>query len=210
MQMIIVSMSFTALSLIPFTMHAQTNKGKKINKTGSENLYIDVHQLEPGKVKYEDVANAHAKDLAIEKKYGVSFIKYWVDENKGLIYCLSSAPDSESIRKTHAEAHGLLPQYIYKVTDGIPSAVTSESNYFLDVHYLGAGNVTAKDVAGAHEKDLAVEKKFGVNFINYWVDEKNGMVLCLSQAKDSNDVIQTHKEAHGLLPAYVLKVKEGE
>jgi hypothetical protein len=36
------------------------------------------------------------------------------------------------------------------------------------------------------------------------------MVLCLSQAKDSNDVIQTHKEAHGLLPAYVLKVKEGE
>jgi len=208
--MIIVSMSFTALSLIPFTMHAQTNKGKKINKTGSENLYIDVHQLEPGKVKYEDVANAHAKDLAIEKKYGVSFIKYWVDENKGLIYCLSSAPDSESIRKTHAEAHGLLPQYIYKVTDGIPSAVTGESNYFLDVHYLGAGNVTAKDVAGAHEKDLAVEKKFGVNFINYWVDEKNGMVLCLSQAKDSNDVIQTHKEAHGLLPAYVLKVKEGE
>jgi len=148
--------------------------------------------------------------LAIEKKYGVNFIKYWVDENKGLIYCLSSAPDSESIRKTHAEAHGLLPQYIYKVTDGIPSAVTSESNYFLDVHYLGAGNVTAKDVAGAHEKDLAVEKKFGVNFINYWVDEKNGMVLCLSQAKDSNDVIQTHKEAHGLLPAYVLKVKEGE
>jgi len=210
MKMIIVSMSFTALSLIPFTMHAQTNKGKKINKTGSENLYIDVHQLEPGKVKYEDVANAHAKDLAIEKKYGVSFIKYWVDENKGLIYCLSSAPDSESIRKTHAEAHGLLPQYIYKVTDGIPSAVTSESNYFLDVHYLGAGNVTAKDVAGAHEKDLAVEKKFGVNFINYWVAEKNGMVLCLSQAKDSNDVIQTHKEAHGLLPAYVLKVKEGE
>jgi phenolic acid decarboxylase len=210
MKMIIVSMSFTALSLIPFTMHAQTNKGKTINKTGSENLYIDVHQLEPGKVKYEDVAKAHAKDLAVEKKYGVNFINYWVDENKGLIYCLSSAPDSESIRKTHAEAHGLLPQYIYKVTDGIPSAVTGESNYFLDVHYLGAGNVTAKDVAGAHEKDLAVEKKYGVNFINYWVDEKNGMVMCLSQAKDSNDVIQTHKEAHGLLPSYVLKVKEGE
>ena len=80
MKMIIVSMSFTALSLIPFTMHAQTNKGKKINKTGSENLYIDVHQLEPGKVKYEDVAKAHAKDLAVEKKYGVNFINYWVDE----------------------------------------------------------------------------------------------------------------------------------
>ena len=208
--MIIVSLTFTALAFIPFNIMAQTSKGKTISKTKNENLYIDVHQLEPGKVKYEDVAKAHAKDLAIEKKYGVNFIKYWVDEEKGLVYCLSSAPDSESIRKTHAEAHGLLPQYIYKVTGGIPSTATGEKNYFLDVHYLGAGNVTVKDVAGAHEKDLAVEKKYDVNFINYWVDEKNGVVMCLSQAKDSNAVIQTHKEAHGLLPAYVLKVKEGE
>ena len=210
MKMIIVSLTFSALAFIPFNMMAQTSKGKTISKTRNENLYIDVHQLEPGKVKYDDVAQAHAKDLAVEKKYGVRFINYWVDEDKGLIYCLSSAPDSESIRRTHAEAHGLLPQYIYKVTDGIPSTATNEKNYFLDVHYFGAGNVTAKDVAGAHQKDLAVEKKYGVNFINYWVDEKNGMVMCLSQAKDSNAVIQTHKEAHGLLPAYVLKVKEGE
>ena len=43
-----------------------------------------ISQLKPGKVKYEDVANAHAKDLAVEKKYGVDFIKYWVDEDKGL------------------------------------------------------------------------------------------------------------------------------
>jgi Nickel responsive protein SCO4226-like len=210
MKMIIVSLTLSALAFIPFNMMAQTSKGKTISKTKDENLYIDVHQLEPGKVKYEDVAKAHAKDLATEKKYGVRFIKYWVDEDKGLIYCLSSAPDSESIRKTHAEAHGLLPRYIYKVTDGSPSTATGEKNYFLDVHYLGAGNVTAKDVAGAHEKDLATEKKYGVNFINYWVDEKNGVVMCLSQAKDSNAVIQTHKEAHGLLPAYVLKVKGGE
>ena len=173
-------------------------------------LYIDVHQLQPGKVKYEDVAKAHAKDLATEKKYGVHFIKYWVNEEKGLVYCLSSSGDSESIRKTHAEAHGLLPEYIYKVTDGTASNLINQSNFFLDVHYLGAGKVTAKDVAGAHAKDLAVEKKYGVNFINYWVDEKNGVVMCLSQAKDSTAVINTHKEAHGLIPAYVLPVKQGE
>ena len=33
--------------------------------------------------------------------------------------------------------------------------------------------------------------------------------MCLAQAKDSNALIQTHKEAHGLLPARVSKVKEG-
>ena len=81
---------------------------------------------------------------------------------------------------------------------------------FLDVHNLGAGNVTVAAVAEAHKKDLAAEKKYGVNFINYWVDEKTGTIFCLSEAPDSNAIISTHKEAHGLLPAYVLKVKQGE
>ena len=36
----------------------------------------------------------------------------------GLIYCLSSAPDSAAIRETHAEAHGLLPAYTFEVTEG--------------------------------------------------------------------------------------------
>lgn len=174
------------------------------------NLYIDVHQLEPGKVKFANVAQAHAKDLATEKKYGVHFIKYWVNEEKGLVYCLSSAPDTASIRKTHAEAHGLLPAYIYQVSDGTAATATAGKDFFLDVHNLGAGNVTAKDVAGAHAKDLAVEDKYGVKFINYWVDEKAGVVMCLSQASDSADIINTHREAHGLLPAYVVKVKQGQ
>ncbi|MBI1341488.1 MAG: DUF4242 domain-containing protein [Terrimonas sp.] len=81
---------------------------------------------------------------------------------------------------------------------------------FLDVHELGANNVTAKAVAEAHKKDLATEKKYGVNFINYWVDEKKGKVFCLSQAADSAHVINTHREAHGLLPAYILPVKQGQ
>src|SRR4051812_21438950 len=90
------------LSITSFTLAAQT--GKK--DTATKHLFIDVHRLEPGKVKYEDVAKAHAKDLATETKYGVHFLKYWVDEDKGLVYCLSSASDTSAIRKTHAEAHG--------------------------------------------------------------------------------------------------------
>ena len=65
-----------------------------IHTDSSKHLFIDVHQLEPGKIKFEDVAKAHAKDLAVEKKYGVDFINYWVDENKGLVYCLSSSSDT--------------------------------------------------------------------------------------------------------------------
>jgi len=37
-------------------------------------------------------------------------------------------------------------------------------------------------------------------------DEKEGVVMCLSQAKDSASVINTHKEAHGLIPAMYWKL----
>lgn len=188
----------TALVAIAFSGKAQ------------DQLYIDVHHLGPGKVTAEAVAKAHAKDLAVEGKYGVHFLKYWVDEAGGDVYCLSSAPDSASIRKTHGEAHGLLPDQIYLVKSGVTSPANGGKNYYLDVHELGAGKVTAKAVAGAHEKDLAVEGKYGVNFIDYWVDEKAGVVICLSQASDSTDVINTHREAHGLLPAYIVQVKQGQ
>jgi hypothetical protein len=172
--------------------------------------YIDVHNLEPGKVSFADVAAAHQKDLATEGKYGVSFIKYWVDEQKGKVYCLSKAANEEAIINTHKEAHGLIPASVYKVTDGPEAVIKGNEPMFLDVHQLTPGSVTAKDVAAAHEKDLAAEKKYGVNFINYWVDEKNGVIMCLSEAPDSGAVKQTHKEAHGLLPAFVLEVKQGQ
>ena len=211
MKILFAPLTFIAFSMLPVFATAQTNSGKVSGENvNGKNLFLDVHQLTPGKVKYEDVAAAHIKDLAAEKKHGVHFIKYWVNEEKGLVYCLASANDSAAVTETHAEAHGLLPDRVYKVSDGTAAALTKSQNFFLDVHYLGAGNVTAKDVAGAHLKDLATQKKYGVNFVNYWVDEKQGMVMCLSQAKDSTSVINTHKEAHGLLPAYIVKVKPGE
>lgn len=211
MKSILLLLTFASLIVIPLNIKAQTTSvTTSANKTTAKNMFIDVHHLQPGKISYEDVAAAHAKDIAVEKKYGVQFIKYWVDTAKGMVYCLSSAPDSASISKTHGEAHGLLPDQVYKVSVGTEAAMNGDKNLFLDVHELGAGKVTVSDVAAAHQKDIAVQKKYGVNFINYWVDEKSGTVMCLSQAKDSNAVIKTHAAAHGLLPAYVLKVKQGE
>ena len=207
------------LFLIPFIAFAIAckNNEKKTDATASvENTskeqpyFIDVHDLEPGKVTFADVEGAHKKDLATQEKYGVNFLKYWVDEDKGKVYCLSQAKNSKAVESTHKEAHGLLPSQVYEVSDGPEAAVKGGKQFFIDVHEMGAGKVTAKDVAGAHDKDLAVQDKHGVNFINYWVDEKKGVIMCLSEAADSNAVKSAHKEAHGLLPAYVLKVKQGE
>jgi hypothetical protein len=203
--------AFIAIISLSFSAFAQSNtmQGKDSSST-SKNLYMDIHHFAPGKMKYDDVAKAHAKDVAVEQKYGVHFIKYWVDEAGGNVYCLSSAADTLSIRKAYTKAHGRLPDQIYLVKSGQESSINTGKNFFLDVHNLGPGKVTAKDVAGAHLKDLAVEQKYGVNFINYWVNEKRGIVVCLSQAPDSIAIINTHKEAHGLIPDSIMRVKQGE
>lgn len=195
-----------------FLLSAHTNAQSKTADSAQlkKNLYLDVHYLPAGGVKFKNVAAAHQKDLLVQGLFGVNFLKYWVDEKSAVVYCLSTAPDAASIRETHRKAHGLLPAEIMPVTDGIAAAQKKGKKYFIDVHALGAGKVTAKDVAAAHVKDLAVQKKYGVNFINYWVNEKDGVVVCLSQAANPSAVINTHRHAHGLLPDKIMPVKQGE
>ncbi len=44
-------------------------------------LYMDIHEL--SEVTAEDVAKAHAKDMEVQRKYGVEYSKYWVNEKAG-------------------------------------------------------------------------------------------------------------------------------
>jgi hypothetical protein len=175
-----------------------------------KNMYIDVYHFGSGSVTSQAMATSYLRDQAMGKKYGVHFLKYWMDRTGGNVYFLSVATDSQSVLKTHAEAHGKMPDEIFHVTDGLASPLNNGKTFFIDVHELGAGKVTAEAVVGVHQKDLAVEKKYGVNLINYWVDEKKGVVMCLSQAADSADVLKTHREAHGLMPAYIVRVDPGQ
>jgi hypothetical protein len=176
----------------------------------SGRYFMDVHKLEPGSVTYADVAGAHELDLKTQGVHGVSFINYWVDEKAGLVYCLSRADESADVHATHEEAHGLIPDGIYEVIAGEQANYKGNGTLFLDIHDLGPGNVTAADVEAAHQKDLKAEGAYKVNFINYWVDETQGKVFCLSEAPNREAVIATHKAAHGLIPQEILTVKQGE
>ena len=57
-------------------------------------------------------------DLETQAKYGVSYLRYWVDEAAGKIFCLVEAPDAEAANTVHREAHGLVADEIYAVTEG--------------------------------------------------------------------------------------------
>jgi hypothetical protein len=173
-------------------------------------LFLDVHELGSGKVTAKDVAAAHQKDLATQAKYGVDYKAYWVDEKLGKIFCLAEAPSAEAAAAVHKEAHGLTANAVMEVAaDNASWTPTPGKHLYMDVHHLGAGKVTAKDVAAAHKKDLAVQAKHGVNFLNYWVDETSGTIMCLAEAPDAQAAIAVHQEAHGLLPDTIEEVSEG-
>lgn len=80
---------------------------------------------------------------------------------------------------------------------------------FMDVHEKLPEGATAQDVAGAHEADLTVQNEYGVKYLRYWVDEKNGKVFCLAEAPDADAAVAVHREAHGLLADHIYEVVEG-
>jgi len=173
-------------------------------------LFMDSHDLGPGKVTAQAVAEAHARDLATQAKYGVAFKAYWVDEKAGRIYCLAEAPSGAAINQVHKEAHGLVAAKVAEVTgDNLSWTRAPGMKLYMDVHHLGAGKVDARAVAAAHQKDLAVEAKHGVKYLNYWLDAASGTVMCLTEAPSPEAALAVHREAHGLMPESIEEVAEG-
>jgi hypothetical protein len=81
-------------------------------------LFMDVHEELPEGATVADVAHAHAADLAIQDTYGVTYRAYWVDEASRKAFCLVEAPDAEAAITVHREAHGLVADKIFAVTEG--------------------------------------------------------------------------------------------
>jgi hypothetical protein len=79
-------------------------------------LFMDVHNMEGG-VSASDVAEAHKADLETQGTYGVSYLRYWVNEDEGKIFCLVEADDAEAANTVHREAHGLVADEIYPVSE---------------------------------------------------------------------------------------------
>ena len=79
-------------------------------------LFMDAHTIEGG-VSAADVAAAHQADLATQGAHGVDYQRYWVDEAAGKIFCLVEAPHAEAAHTVHREAHGLVADEIYSVSE---------------------------------------------------------------------------------------------
>src|SRR5688500_2116133 len=74
------------------------------------------------------LANALEKVLEQKGQYVVHFLTYWFDETRCTAFCLADAPDIESIKRTHDEAHGDVPHEIIEVDPAIVEAFLGRVN----------------------------------------------------------------------------------
>jgi class 3 adenylate cyclase len=76
-------------------------------------IFLDRHDLKGATAA--DIAEAHRKDLEVQKQYGVRFLTYWFDEARGTGFCLIDAPDIETAMRVHDEAHGHIARDVIEV-----------------------------------------------------------------------------------------------
>jgi len=80
-------------------------------------LFMDVHEIAGG-VAIDDVAQAHLADLQTQPDHDVNYLRYWVDEKGGRVFCLVEAPTADAAAEVHRQAHGLVADQIYQVQEG--------------------------------------------------------------------------------------------
>lgn len=78
---------------------------------------------------------------------------------------------------------------------------------YMDVHWDVDASI--EDVEQAHERDLDVQEKHGVDYKQYLVDEDTGTIFCLFEGPNKEAGTKVHEEAHGLTADEAYKVKEG-
>ncbi len=76
-------------------------------------IFMDRHDI-PG-ITAEHVFDAHRKDIENQDRYGVKYMTYWFDQERGSVFCLVDAPDASTAERVHRESHGELPGAIIPV-----------------------------------------------------------------------------------------------
>ncbi|MBE7551570.1 MAG: DUF4242 domain-containing protein [Anaerolineales bacterium] len=80
-------------------------------------LYMDIHKNVEG-LTTAAVTAAHQKDLEVQARYGVKYLKYWYDEGTGTVFCLCEAPSKAAAEAVHREAHGGVADETIEVKEG--------------------------------------------------------------------------------------------
>ena len=78
---------------------------------------------------------------------------------------------------------------------------------FMDYHIISDIDIDA--VKEAHIADKSIQEKYGVKYIQFWVNQEAGTIFCLIEAPDEESCEQVHQEAHGNIACQIVQVESG-
>lgn len=82
---------------------------------------------------------------------------------------------------------------------------------FMDFHkFSEIENIAVDDVIKAHVADLSVQEQYGVKYHQFWINQKAGMVFCLTEGPDAKTCELVHQMAHGNIACAITEVEPGD
>lgn len=79
---------------------------------------------------------------------------------------------------------------------------------YIDYHQM-EGDFSIDEVRGAHAADIENQLKYGVKFIQLWVNKNSKTVFCLIEAPNPEACVSCHLASHGNTPCNIQEVEEG-
>ena len=77
----------------------------------------------------------------------------------------------------------------------------------MDFHKIE--NITIDDVLQAHMADISIQEKYGVKYHQFWVNQKEGSVFCLTEGPDAKTCELVHQMSHGNIACAITEVEPG-
>lgn len=74
----------------------------------------------------------------------------------------------------------------------------------MDFHQIP--NITIDEIKKAHVADERIQNKYGVKYLQFWVNEQAGNVFCLVEGPDKATCESVHKMAHGHVACAIVEV----
>ena len=75
---------------------------------------------------------------------------------------------------------------------------------FMDLHKMP--NITMDEAKKAHIADELIQGRYGVKYLQFWVNVEAGLLFCLVEGPDKASVENVHRQSHGHVACAVVEV----
>lgn len=161
-------------------------------------IFMDLHVV-PG-VNAKEVAEAHSRDVYLEKDHQCKCLTYWIDELRGHVFCLIDAPDKESVYELHNRSHGLVPHKIIEVQADFVEAFLGritdpDSGQYTDTGLLMLDDTSYRIIMSVSTSDpLLLQHQSGLEAAVKKVQQRNSIIREEIKKSGGREVLHEGKE----------------